>query len=119
MARNKYNARKTVIDNVKFDSQKEASRYIYLKHMERRGKISDLQLQPKFYFTINGVNVRYPNTKSGAKGREITYSADFSYTDEEKCIDLVIEDTKGFKTDIYKLKKAIIEAIHGIEIIET
>lgn len=116
MRRNKYNNRKTVVNGIKFDSQKESIRYLGLLNLQRSGIISKLQLQPKFYFTINGENVRYPNTKSGAKGREITYSADFEYIEDGK---RVIEDCKGFRTDIYKLKKALIEAIHGITILET
>lgn len=116
MARNKYNATKITIDGHTFDSKKEGARYIQLKILEKAGEISDLKLQPKFYFPINGVNVRHSNTKSGAKGREITYSADFSFIEDGE---LMIEDTKGFATDVYKLKKALIEAIHGIEIIES
>lgn len=74
-----------------------------LKIMERDGEISSLELQPKFYFTYKDKKI-------------FLYKADFSYIkDGEK----VIEDTKGFRTPIYKLKKKLIEAQHGIMIYES
>ena len=44
----KYNAKKTVVDGIKFDSKKEAARYEVLKGLERVGKIDRLELQPRF-----------------------------------------------------------------------
>ena len=46
--RSKYNARKTEIDGIKFDSAKEAARYAELKLLRDAGKIKDLQLQVPF-----------------------------------------------------------------------
>lgn len=42
---NKYNAKKTKIDGMVFDSRREANRYVKLREMERNGEISDLKRQ--------------------------------------------------------------------------
>lgn len=41
----KYNAKKTVVDGIAFDSKKEAMRYKELKELERVGKIDRLDLE--------------------------------------------------------------------------
>lgn len=113
--RNKYGATKTTIDGVTFASKKEANRYCELRLLQRAGEISNLELQPAFKLAIDGrpVLIRsrgYPN------GRQAKYVADFAYWDGEK---RVVEDAKGFRTDAYKLKKAIVEAMHpGLRIVE-
>ena len=62
MARNKYGARKTVIDGITFDSKREAIRYQELKLLERAGEIKDLELQPKYIlqpkYCKNGKSIR-------------------------------------------------------------
>ena len=45
---NKYKNKKVVIDNILFDSKKEANYYTYLKLLEKAGKIKNLELQKKF-----------------------------------------------------------------------
>lgn len=95
----KYFSRKTEIDGHTFDSLKEASRYTELKLLERGKVIKDLKLQPVYElqprFRYHGSNIR-----------AITYVADFSYTDA-KTGKTVVEDVKGFKTEVYKLKRKI------------
>ena len=107
--RNKYNARKTKIGNLTFDSGLEAARYLALVEMEKAGEINHLKVQPRFNITIGGIPImrrsnRYPN------GRHLTYVADFSYTDTER-LERIIEDVKGQRTDVYKIKKALMEAM--------
>jgi len=46
-SRNKYGAKKTVVGDIKFDSKKEANRFMELQLLERAGEISDLQRQVK------------------------------------------------------------------------
>ena len=96
---NKYHAKKTIVDGFKFDSKKESDRYAFLKLMEKSGKISDLELQPEFLlqerFVFNGKYIR-----------EIRYVADFAYTYNGKRI---IEDVKGMKTDVYIMKKKMLQ----------
>ncbi len=98
--RSKYNARKTTVDGIKFDSKKEASRYKVLKLQEKAGEISHLQLQPKFRL-LDGFKHR------GETIRPINYFADFSYIDTEG--NEVVEDvkSKATKTPVYSIKKKL------------
>lgn len=100
--RSKYNARKVTIDGIVFASGHEGARYTELKLLQRAGKITGLELQPKFDFKIEGKKV-------------FLYKADFAYFEGDKRI---IEDAKGFKTREYKLKKKIIEAAYHLQITE-
>lgn len=92
---NKYRNTKVVIDGIKFDSKKEAHRYIELKLLVKAGEIKALQLQPKF-------ELQPLFKRDGKTIRAINYIGDFSYEHKNK---LVVEDTKGFKTKDYLLKK--------------
>ena len=95
---NKYHNKKVVIDGVTFDSKLEATRYRELKLLERKGLIKDLKLQPSYELI--------PTFKKGNKTyRKTQYVADFCYYDNELG-KTIIEDTKGFKTDVYILKKS-------------
>lgn len=93
----KYGNKKTIVDGIKFDSQKEANRYLVLKDMLMHDEIEDLQLQPKFL-------LQESYKHKGVTIRKIYYIADFSYKQEGK---LVVEDVKGKKTDVYKLKRKL------------
>lgn len=94
----KYNARKVLVDGHTFDSTKEAVRYQELKFLEKAGEIKELELQPKFVLQDDFI--------CGGKGyREICYIADFMYTDKDG--QKVVEDVKGYKTDVYALKKKL------------
>ena len=96
--KNKYGNTKIVIDGIKFDSLKEAKRYGELKLLLKAGKIKNLRLQPEF--------ILQPSFKRNGKTiRAIKYIADFSYTDKEG--NEVIEDTKGYKTEIFRLKEKL------------
>lgn len=107
MARNKYNAIKTLVDGIRFDSRKEAARYQELKLLERGGVIQNLELQPRFLlqdkFKLDGVIYR-----------KIEYVADFKYWDKEK-EEWIVEDVKGVKTPVYKLKKKLFLKQYGKE----
>jgi hypothetical protein len=98
----KYGAIPTVVDGIRFDSRAEAKRYGTLKMLEGAGKIADLRLQPDFPFTENGKII-------------FKYVADFSYLQGGK---VIVEDVKGVRTAVYRLKKRLIEARCGVEIIE-
>jgi hypothetical protein len=105
--RNKYNigiskkskAERTV-DGHLFMSKRESERYKVLKDLENKGDIKDLQIQPKFILQLSFTDAM------GEKHREIAYIADFRYYDTKTKKDIV-EDTKGYRTDIYKLKKKL------------
>ena len=102
---NKYGAKKvTAPDGQKFDSQKEYKRYVVLKLLERAGKISDLQRQ-----------VRFELIPKQDGETACHYVADFVYQKDGKRI---VEDVKGYKTEVYKLKKKLMLYVHGIKIQE-
>jgi hypothetical protein len=108
---NKYGAKKTTtIDGKTFDSIKEANRYTSLLLLQRAGVISDLQTQVKF--------VLIP-TQRDAEGKllekECSYKADFVYKRDGET---VVEDTKGFKTPEYIIKRKLMLHIHNIRIQE-
>lgn len=102
----KYGNRKlTAPDGQKFDSVKEYHRWGCLRLMERAGVISNLKRQ-----------VRYELIPKQVGERACTYIADFTYMEDGK---LVVEDCKGMKTDVYKIKKKLMLWVHGIRIKET
>jgi hypothetical protein len=102
--RSKYGAKACVIDGHRFASHKEGRRYRELVTLESGHVIGGLELQPKYLILING-------RKCGE------YRGDFRYTDLETLAEIV-EDVKGVRTPVYKLKKKLVEAIYGIEILE-
>lgn len=102
LAMSKYRAVKTTVDNITFDSKREAARYCELKLLLRAEKIRNLEIQPKFNFRLDG-------------DRIFTYRADFAYFDNDERI---IEDVKGVRTPVYRLKKKIIEKAFNVRIVE-
>ena len=107
---NKYHNKKIVLDGYKFDSKKEANYYNQLKLLQRAGLIKDLELQKTF--------ILQPSFKLNNKTRrQITYIADFTYV-STKDNKIHVIDVKGFKTDVYNVKKKIFEYKYGIEIEE-
>lgn len=110
---NKYHAKPVVIDGIKFDSTKEGKRYQELKLLEKSGAIWDLKLQVKY--ELIPAQYMYINGKNRCIEKARNYFADFVYTDKRG---VHVEDTKGFKTDVYKLKKALMLHVHGIMIEE-
>lgn len=102
---NKYFNKKVMVDGIKFDSKKEAKRYNELKLLKRAGLIKELELQKVFE-----LQPKYTNNK-GEHIRSITYKADFFYYDNKKK-QYIVEDTKGFRTDAYKLKKKLFEYVY-------
>lgn len=101
MRYNKFGNKKVVVDGIKFDSKKESQRYIELKLLEETNKIKDLELQKEY-------ELQPSFKKNGKTFRKITYKADFTYFDNEKG-KYIVEDVKGFKTEVYKLKNKLFE----------
>ena len=107
----KYRSRKATADGITFDSKRERDRYLELKLLEKAGVITDLVLQPRY--VIHNAYVRC----DGKKVREIQYIPDFRYFDTEKNAE-VIEDVKGVKTEVYRIKKKLFEKRYGVKITE-
>lgn len=103
----KYRNKRTRVDGHTLDSKAEAQRYRDLRLMEHAGQVRHLRVHPSYKIDVNGVHV-------------CRYVADFAY-------DLlqadgwtpVVEDVKGHKTAVYKLKRKLMRAVHGIDIWET
>jgi len=87
-------------------SKKEARRCGELHLLQRAGKISDLIVEPQFWFEINGIVVKHPN------GRRAGFKPDFSYRAPGATI---CEDCKGgtaTRTEAYALRIAIFRALY-------
>lgn len=98
-------------DGQVFDSVKEFHRWGVLRLLERAGKISDLKRQVKY------VLIPAQRDENGKLlERELSYVADFVYIENGK---KVVEDCKGFKTEVYRLKRKLMLWVHGIRIKET
>lgn len=96
----KYHAQKTVVGGVEYDSKKESKRAQELEYLEKLGKIKNLQKQVRFILQDGYVN------NQGQKIRPISYIADFVYEEDDKKI---IEDSKGFRTEVFLIKKKLFE----------
>lgn len=103
--KSKYRAVKTEVDNIMFHSKKEAQRYKELKLLEQVGEITNLRLQ-----------VPYELIAKSKYGMPIRYIADFVYDENGNEI---VEDAKGYRTDIYKIKRRLMAEKYDIKIKET
>ncbi len=97
--KSKYGAKKTNIDGITFDSQKEANFYCDLKLQSAIGDIDGFCMQPVFILA--------PNLK---------YKADFIIFNKDGTFKIV--DTKGFKTKEYIAKKKVLEDKYNLKIVE-
>ena len=122
----KYHNEKIVYDGIKFDSKKEAKRYQQLKMMEKAGYIYDLKRQVKYELIpaqhIDGKCVE----------RAMTYTSDFEYyvmkplqqktvmadRDAKTIGQHIVEDVKGVRTEVYKIKRKLMLYKYGIRITE-
>lgn len=105
----KYGSKKITADGLTFDSRKEYFRWHELSLLEKAGEISQLQRQVRFELI--------PSQKIDGKvvERPVHYVADFVYQENGQT---VVEDTKGFKTKDYILKRKMMLHTHGIRIRE-
>lgn len=101
--RSKYNAVKTKIDGITFDSAREADRYCELKLLQKAHEISGLELQPVFELQPEFVY-------DGKKEQAITYIADFAYLEENG--HRVVEDVKGTRTKEFNIKRKMLLYTH-------
>lgn len=121
MAWNKYRAKKTLAFGKTFASRKEADRFMVLRNLEAKGKISDLKTQVKFVLIPAQREPETVGPKGGRiKGKliehECAYIADFVYMRDGE---MVVEDTKGMKTPEYIIKRKLMLYICGIKVRET
>ncbi len=109
----KYGNQPTTVDGKRFASKREAERYCELAAAERGGVIWNLRTHTRWPLVVNGVKIA-------------DYEDDFNYapiidTPEPGMLllgDLVVEDAKGVRTAVYKLKAKLLHACYGITIVE-
>ena len=116
----KYYSKKVTVGGETFDSRKEYARYCELSILQRAGKIADLKRQVKFVLIPAQYEPDIVGVRGGVKRgklieRECSYVADFVYTENGK---QVVEDTKGFKTKDYIIKRKLMLWVHGIQVKE-
>jgi hypothetical protein len=101
--KHKYNAQKTVVDGITFDSQREADYYCELKLRVQAGELTKIELQPEFL-------LQPAFTHNGQKYRAIKYRADFRLYYKDGRVEVV--DCKGYRTKEYMLKKKLLLKKH-------
>ena len=106
MSHSKFRNKKVSLDGYTFDSLAEAKHYKYtLKPRLEAGEISHLEIHPRIRCELNGRKI-------------CDYIADFRYLDvsfagpQGQQGMTVVEDVKGYKTDVYRLKKKLVEAMY-------
>ena len=113
--RSKFNNRRVKIQGHWFDSQKEGNRFLVLMQDLKEGRIRNLELQVPFNLEVNGVHIcKYV--------ADFVYEREVDWSDEKPCMKVwvrIVNDAKGYKTRVYKIKKALMKACHGIDILET
>ncbi len=93
----------TTVNGHRLSSKKEAARYQELLLLERAGVIANLELQPRYPLVVENVRV-------------CTYVADFRYQEDGLT---VVEDVKGTRTPVYRLKVKLLYALTGVRVLET
>lgn len=97
---NKYGNKKTVVDNITFDSIAEAKYYQQLKWLKEAKQIKDFKLQPRFL-------LQEAFKKNGKTIRKIEYVADFEIHNLDGTVEIV--DVKGHETTEFLIKKKLFE----------
>ncbi len=98
----KYRNIRTAIDGISFASRREARRYAELCLQRQTGEIQELGVQKHFSLDVNGIHI-------------CDYIADFVDRPESAQI---VEDAKGKRLELYRIKKRLMKAILGIDIAE-
>jgi hypothetical protein len=102
----KYKNIKTIVNGITFDSKKEAGYYGILRLKEKARLIHSFEMQVRYDLVVNNINICF-------------YKADFvTYKNNKvfEVIDVKSEITK--KLPVYRLKKKLMKAIYGINIVE-
>lgn len=121
--RNKYGNKKITYNGITFDSIKEKDRYIELCLLERAGAITRLHRQVPFelipaqYETFERYGKKGKRLKDGKRciEKSVDYVADFTYW---KNGEFIVEDTKGYRTADYIIKRKLMLSVHNIRIKE-
>lgn len=107
---------RTDADGITFDSKSEMKRWQELCLLQRAGEISNLRRQVEYPITIDGKPVLI-RSEGFPNGRPAIYTADHVYID--KAGTEIVEEYKAFDDAASRFRRAVVEAIHGIEIVVT
>lgn len=99
MLKHKFRAKPCEYDDIKFASKKEAKRYLELQALKKLGEVVFFLRQTPFHLT------------GGVK-----YVCDYLVFWKDGKV--TIEDVKGMKTAMYKLKRKQVETLYPITITE-
>jgi len=97
---NKFGAKKTVWNGIQYDSKLEAGYAHDLDLLKKAGQVKDIQRQVRFSLDVNKIHIA-------------NYIADFVVTlpNGQK----QVHETKGFSTDVFRMKWKLMEALYGDE----
>lgn len=101
---NKFGAKPRRVGGIRFASKLEAKWWGRLQVRERAREITQLTPHPAFPIVVNGVTV-------------CTYIADYAWVETANGL-VVVADAKGMQTPVYRLKKKLLMATHGIDVLE-
>lgn len=101
----KYNAVKTTIDGITFDSKAESRRFTELNLLQQAGEICGLRVHVPYEIRVNNQLIcKYIADFVYYEGAEIQYGRE------------IVEDVKGVRTAAFNLKARLMKAVHGIDI---
>ncbi|MGL4576995.1 MAG: DUF1064 domain-containing protein [Burkholderiaceae bacterium] len=109
---NKYRNKPVTIGGEKYRSQREADRHRNLTLLQTAGEIAGLTREVPF---VLAPGVKFERDKRAKPA--LRYVADFVYT--TKFGQTVVEDCKGVRTQVYRIKRHLMKVTHGIEVFET
>ena len=105
----KYKSRKVTTPDGTFDSKLEAAHWQALKTRQHLGEITGLTRQVAYLLAE-------PVVINGRKRPAMKYIADFVFRDSTG--KTVVADAKGVITEGYRIKRHLLKAVHGIDILE-
>jgi hypothetical protein len=106
--RHKYANQRVEIDGQAFDSKAEARYWGHLQIRLKAGEISNLRRQVPFELAPAVVI-------GGRKRPPLRYFADFVWEEGGR---EVVADVKGAVPEAYRIKRHLMKAVHGIDILE-
>ena len=109
--RRKYGNKKVTIGGRTFDSKREAERYLELRSLMKSGYIYELECQKRFELIP-----KQTDSEGRCIERKCEYIADFTYKTQSG--ETIVEDTKGFRTPEYIIKRKLMLYVHGIRVRE-
>lgn len=110
----KYRNTPRQVGDEKYRSKREMERHQILLLLQKAGRISQLRREVPY--------VLAPAVKIAGKTKPaLRYYADFVYLEHVTpgFVKTIVEDAKGVRTEVYRIKRHLMASVHGIEIRET